>query len=167
MDFDTVAKAGSRLGTGGIVVFDEQTCMVGATLNMIRFYARESCGWCTPCREGLPFVVDVLERIETGQGELASFGRFYPLKGQRFFAIWSLISSSKYCKSPVTGPIAPGARGQKEKLKYFTCSRRIADISRFSLTGFDPFQDILPQMGALPGRECTSRKIRGHRNGSG
>jgi NADH-quinone oxidoreductase subunit F len=69
MDFDTVAKAGSRLGTGGIVVFDERTCMVGATLNLIKFYARESCGWCTPCREGLPFVVDVLTRLETGRGE--------------------------------------------------------------------------------------------------
>ena len=71
MDFDTVAKAGSRLGTGGIVVLDEATCMVAATLNMIRFYARESCGWCTPCREGLPFVRSVLERIEAGAGELA------------------------------------------------------------------------------------------------
>ncbi len=68
MDFDSVAKAGSRLGTGGIVVFDSTTCMVDATLNLIRFYARESCGWCTPCREGLPFVVNVLETIEAGQG---------------------------------------------------------------------------------------------------
>ena len=68
MDFDPVAKAGSRLGTGGIVVFDQDTCMVAATLNLVRFYARESCGWCTPCREGLPFVVDLLERIEAGQG---------------------------------------------------------------------------------------------------
>jgi NADH-quinone oxidoreductase subunit F len=70
MDFDPVAKAGSRLGTGGIVVFNEDTCMVAATLNMIRFYARESCGWCTPCREGLPYVREVLTRIETGQGEV-------------------------------------------------------------------------------------------------
>jgi NADH-quinone oxidoreductase subunit F len=68
LDFDSVAKAGSRLGTGGIVVFDENTCMVAATLNMIRFYARESCGWCTPCREGLPFVQEVLTRIEAGGG---------------------------------------------------------------------------------------------------
>ncbi|MBC7962839.1 MAG: SLBB domain-containing protein, partial [Steroidobacteraceae bacterium] len=69
MDFDPVAKAGSRLGTGGIVVFDQNTCMVAVTLNLISFYARESCGWCTPCREGLPFVRHILERIESGRGE--------------------------------------------------------------------------------------------------
>ncbi|MDD2541587.1 MAG: NADH-ubiquinone oxidoreductase-F iron-sulfur binding region domain-containing protein, partial [Desulfuromonadaceae bacterium] len=70
MDFDPVAKAGSRLGTGGIVVFDQTTCMVAVTLNLIRFFARESCGWCTPCREGLPFVRHTLERIESGRGEV-------------------------------------------------------------------------------------------------
>ncbi len=69
MDFDPVAKAGSRLGTGGIVVFDQHTCMVAVTLNLIRFFARESCGWCTPCREGLPFVRHTLERIESGRGD--------------------------------------------------------------------------------------------------
>lgn len=68
LDFDTVAAAGSRLGTGGIVVFDQNTCMVAATLNLVRFYARESCGWCTPCREGLPYVVHLLEKIESGDG---------------------------------------------------------------------------------------------------
>ena len=74
MDFDPVAKAGSRLGTGGIVVFDQHTCMVAATLNLVRFYARESCGWCTPCREGLPFVAQVLEQIEAGQGSMEHIG---------------------------------------------------------------------------------------------
>ncbi|BCS52974.1 NADH-quinone oxidoreductase subunit NuoF [Geobacter sp. SVR] len=68
LDFDPVAKAGSRLGTGGIVVFDHTTCMVAATLNLTRFFARESCGWCTPCREGLPFVVHILDKIEQGHG---------------------------------------------------------------------------------------------------
>ena len=71
MDFDPVAKAGSRLGTGGIIVFDQNTCMVAATLNLIRFFARESCGWCTPCREGLPFVRRTLERLEEGTGSMA------------------------------------------------------------------------------------------------
>ncbi|KAF0221429.1 MAG: NADH-quinone oxidoreductase subunit [Geobacteraceae bacterium] len=69
MDFDAVAKAGSRLGTGGIVVFPENTCMVAATLNLTTFFARESCGWCTPCREGLPYVREILTRIEAGGGE--------------------------------------------------------------------------------------------------
>jgi NADH-quinone oxidoreductase subunit F len=71
MDFDPVAKAGSRLGTGGVVVFDQQTCMVAATLNLIRFFARESCGWCTPCREGLPYVEEILTGLEEGRGEMA------------------------------------------------------------------------------------------------
>ena len=74
MDFDTVAKVGSRLGSGGIIVFAEGTCLVAATLNLITFFARESCGWCTPCREGLPFVKEILERIEAGGGEERDFG---------------------------------------------------------------------------------------------
>jgi NADH-quinone oxidoreductase subunit F len=69
MDFDTVAKAGSRLGSAGVIVFDESHCLVEATLNLITFFARESCGWCTPCRDGLPFVKEILQRIEAGGGE--------------------------------------------------------------------------------------------------
>jgi len=69
MDFETLKKEGNRLGTGAIMVFDHKTCMVAATLNLIRFFARESCGWCTPCREGLPYIRDLLERIESGQGK--------------------------------------------------------------------------------------------------
>jgi NADH-quinone oxidoreductase subunit F len=69
MDFDSLKKAGNRLGTGAIMVFDEQVCLVAATLNLTTFFARESCGWCTPCREGFPYLRDLLERIENGQGE--------------------------------------------------------------------------------------------------
>ncbi len=68
LDFDTLAEAGSRLGTGCVTVFDETTCMVAATLNLNRFFARESCGWCTPCRDGLPFVNYLLAKIERGEG---------------------------------------------------------------------------------------------------
>ena len=70
MDFDSLQKigAGHRFGTGAVVVFDETTCLVAATLNLIRFFARESCGWCTPCREGLPYMEELLSRIERGEG---------------------------------------------------------------------------------------------------
>ncbi|MEW5744074.1 MAG: NADH-quinone oxidoreductase subunit NuoF [Nitrospirota bacterium] len=69
MDFDSVTEAGSRLGTGTMTVIDDKTCPVGALLNLEQFFAQESCGWCTPCREGLPWVVKTLRAIENGQGE--------------------------------------------------------------------------------------------------
>ncbi len=70
MDFDTLAAVGSRFGTAGVTAFDTDTCMVAATLNLIRFFARESCGWCTPCRDGLSYVQWLLEEIEAGRGNM-------------------------------------------------------------------------------------------------
>ncbi len=69
MDTGSVAKAGSRLGTGTMIVMDDRTCPVGFMHNLEKFFARESCGWCTPCREGLPFVQKTLEAIERGEGQ--------------------------------------------------------------------------------------------------
>jgi NADH-quinone oxidoreductase subunit F len=68
MDFDSVTKAGSRLGTGTITVLDDKTCPVGFVHTIEVFFARESCGWCTPCREGLPWIEKILRAIENGQG---------------------------------------------------------------------------------------------------
>jgi NADH-quinone oxidoreductase subunit F len=69
MDYPAVQKAGSRLGTGTMIVLDDQTCPVGMVHNLEQFFARESCGWCTPCRDGLPWVARILEAIEEGQGQ--------------------------------------------------------------------------------------------------
>lgn len=69
MDFDSMQAAGSRLGTGTMVILDDLTCPVGMVLNLMRFFAQESCGWCTPCREGLPWLARILEAIENGRGE--------------------------------------------------------------------------------------------------
>ena len=69
MDYDSVQKAGSRLGTGTMIVLDDRTCPVGMVHNLERFFARESCGWCTPCREGLPWVAQMLQAIEEGAGQ--------------------------------------------------------------------------------------------------
>ncbi len=69
MDFESVQKAGSRLGTGTMIVMDDQTCPVGLVHNLERFFAQESCGWCTPCREGLPWTAKILHAIEGGAGQ--------------------------------------------------------------------------------------------------
>jgi NADH-quinone oxidoreductase subunit F len=68
MEYDAIAKAGSRMGTGVMIALDDQHCPVGMILNLLQFFAQESCGWCTPCRDGLPWAVEILTRIENGQG---------------------------------------------------------------------------------------------------
>lgn len=69
MDFDSLRKIGHRLGTGSVIVFDQKICLVAATLNLTEFFARESCGWCTPCWGGFQYLRDLLFRIENGQGD--------------------------------------------------------------------------------------------------
>jgi hypothetical protein len=69
MDFDQVGKAGSMLGSGGVVVIDDQTCIVEFALRTISFYQHESCGWCIPCREGTDWLKKSLKRFHAGFGE--------------------------------------------------------------------------------------------------
>ncbi len=71
MDFDSVAKAGSMLGSGGVVVLDEDTCMVDFARRIMKFYAHESCGWCIPCREGTSWIKKILDRFHDGGGRAA------------------------------------------------------------------------------------------------
>ncbi|NGM87347.1 NADH-quinone oxidoreductase subunit NuoF [Parapusillimonas sp. SGNA-6] len=68
MDYDAIAKAGSMLGSGAVIVMDETRCMVKSLLRLSYFYYEESCGQCTPCREGTGWLYRMLERIENGQG---------------------------------------------------------------------------------------------------
>jgi NADH-quinone oxidoreductase subunit F len=70
MDFESLQQAGSLLGSAGVIVMDETTCMVAAALNLLHFYWHESCGKCTPCREGTGWFVKILHRIEDGHGRL-------------------------------------------------------------------------------------------------
>ncbi len=71
MDFDSLAKAGSMLGSGGMVVMDEDTCMVDMARRVMHFYAHESCGWCIPCREGTSWLMKMLDRFHAGYGTAA------------------------------------------------------------------------------------------------
>ncbi len=92
MDFGNVTKAGSRLGTGTLIILDDKTCPVGFVHNLQQFFAQESCGWCTPCREGLPWVEKILFALEEGKGRdedinLLSFHTKYLGPGNTFCAL--------------------------------------------------------------------------------
>lgn len=92
MDYEGVAGAGSRLGTGTLIVLDDKTCPVGMILNLERFFAQESCGYCTPCREGLPWTAKLLNKLELGRGtkkdlEVLSFQTEYNAPGNTFCAL--------------------------------------------------------------------------------
>jgi len=107
MDFDSVQRAGSRLGTGTMILLDDKTCPVAMCHNLEHFFAQESCGWCTPCREGLPWIERILDAIEQGQGEPED-----------------LDTLARLCKSLGPGntfcALAPGAvEPLQSALKYF------------------------------------------------
>ena len=92
MDFASVMEAGSRLGTGTMIILDDQTCPVGLCHNLEHFFAQESCGWCTPCREGLPWTEKILLAMEEGAGkpedlELLNFHTRFLAPGNTFCAL--------------------------------------------------------------------------------
>ena len=82
MDYDAIGKAGSGLGSGAVIVMDDTTCMVGACTRIARFYHMESCGQCTPCREGTGWMHRVLQRILDGKGTREDLGLLKSAAGQ-------------------------------------------------------------------------------------
>jgi NADH-quinone oxidoreductase subunit F len=107
MDFNEVARAGSRLGTGTMIVLDDRTCPVGMVLNLTHFFAQESCGWCTPCWSGLSWAEQILAAIENGAGQLEDL--------QRLEHICRMVApGNTFCA------LAPGAAEPLQSaLKYF------------------------------------------------
>jgi NADH-quinone oxidoreductase subunit F len=107
MDFVEVQKAGSRLGTGTMIVLDDHTCPVGMTSNLIHFFAQESCGWCTPCWSGLNWAKQILAAMEAGRGKPGDLDK---LSFQTKF----LAPGNTFCA------LAPGAAEPLQSaLKYF------------------------------------------------
>jgi len=117
MDFTEMPKTGSRLGTGTMIVLDDHTCPVGMTWNMIKFFARESCGYCTPCWSGLGWAERILRSIEDGNGKPGDLDR---LASQA--KMWG--PGNTFCA------LAPGAADPLETaMKYFRADfeRHIAE----------------------------------------
>jgi len=96
LDFASLEQVGSRLGTGTLVLLDDHTCPVGMVLNLLQFFAQESCGWCTPCREGLQWAAALLQGIEEGNGRLDDL----ELLAEQ---VWLMGSDKTFCD------LAPGA----------------------------------------------------------
>ena len=107
MDFSSIQKVGSRMGTGTMIVLDDHTCPVGMVYNLEKFFSHESCGWCTPCRDGLPWVARVLLAIENGEGEKGDIEMLQEHS-------WKLGPGNTFCA------LAPGAvEPLQSALKYF------------------------------------------------
>ena len=81
MEFDALKAAGTMAGSGGVIVFDDSTCMVRALARISKFYAEESCGQCTPCREGTSWMEGIVEKIEHGHGTLADIAKLDQVAG--------------------------------------------------------------------------------------
>jgi NADH-quinone oxidoreductase subunit F len=121
MDFDSIAKAGSRMGTGQMIVLDDKTSVIGIVRNLEHFFAQESCGFCTPCRDGLPWIEKLLLALEEGRGrpgDLELLAKQCRLLGPgRTFcahapgAVEPLQSALKYFRADFEAAIAKGTSG--------------------------------------------------------
>ncbi len=126
MDYETIGKAGSRMGTGTMIILDDRTCPVGFVKNLIEFFAQESCGFCTPCRDGLPWNAQVLDDIEHGRGQLEDMDTL-----EQHVSYIGAIGNT-HCA------LAPGAMEPLQSaLKYFR-----DDFLRHIEEGACPYQEV-------------------------
>lgn len=133
MDYDEIGKIHSRMGTGTITVLDDKFCPIKMVLNLVKFFAQESCGWCTPCRDGLPWAVSLLEKIERGEGKTSDIEQLIDIT--RFAA-----PGNTFCA------LAPGAvEPLQSALKYF-----LVDFEQHISQGCCPYEQS-PQGGISHG----------------
>jgi NADH-quinone oxidoreductase subunit F len=116
MDYESVAAAGSMLGTASVIVMDDQTNMVKQVRRMVDFYAHESCGQCTPCREGTAWLGRILRRIENGYGRMEDLDQLLELGANMTGTTICVLSDS--AAAPVASSIA------KFKDEYLALIRR-------------------------------------------
>ncbi len=112
LDFEAIAAAGSMLGSGGVVVIHEDTCIVGAALRMTEFYRDESCGKCTPCREGTYWMTEIYERLEHGHGKESDI--------DLLLDICDNISGKSFCPlgDAATSPVTSSIHLFREEYEY-------------------------------------------------
>jgi NADH-quinone oxidoreductase subunit F len=134
LDYESVAKAGSMLGTRSVQLFDETTCVVRVVLRWIEFYRHESCGKCTPCREGSFWVVQIMQRLERGEGTEAEL--------EKLLDICSNITGRAFCAlgDSIEAPV-------KSSIKYFR--DEYLEHQRLGGCPFDPAASTLFAMESV------------------
>jgi NADH-quinone oxidoreductase subunit F len=118
MDFDSLAARGTLLGSAGVMVLDETVWMVRIALRTARFYAEESCGQCTQCREGTWWMEQVLERIEHGQGTMRDLDVITDMCGNMKGVTICVLSDA--CAMPVEALVAK----YREEFEYHIREKR-------------------------------------------
>lgn len=118
MDFDSLQKAGSGLGSGAVIIMDETTCMVDALYRLSEFYMDESCGQCTPCREGTGWLVRLLHKIKSGHGE--------PGDVDRLVNVANGIEGRTICAlgEAAAWPVQSFVRNFREEFEYFVKNKK-------------------------------------------
>lgn len=118
MDYDSIQKAGSGLGSGAVIVMDETTCMVDALYRISEFYMDESCGQCTPCREGTGWMVRLLHRIKDGHGE--------PSDVEKLVNVANKIDGRTICAlgEAAAWPVQSFVKHFKHEFEYFVKHKR-------------------------------------------
>jgi NADH-quinone oxidoreductase subunit F len=118
MDYDSIAKAGSMLGSGAVIVMDETTCMVKAAERLAYFYFEESCGQCTPCREGTGWLYRIIHRIEHGEGRQDDMDLLLNLADQ--------IQGKTICAlgDAAAMPVRAFVKNYREEFEYHVANKR-------------------------------------------
>ncbi|HEX2266828.1 MAG TPA: NADH-ubiquinone oxidoreductase-F iron-sulfur binding region domain-containing protein, partial [Actinomycetota bacterium] len=128
LDFDSIQAAGSLLGTGAMIVLDERDCIVDATLRFTQFYAHESCGKCTPCREGTWWLARVLRRMEHGDGQSDDIDLIKEVAGNMLFKSFCALADGAV--SPLDSSIKYFRDEYEEHVRLGRCPLKMEDRPR-------------------------------------
>jgi NADH-quinone oxidoreductase subunit F len=132
MDFESVMAAGSLLGTGAMIVLDDRDCIVDATLRFTQFYAHESCGKCTPCREGTWWMSRVLKRMERGLGRVEDIDLMKDVAGNMLFKSFCALADGAV--SPIDSSIKFFREEYEEHVRLGRCPLRETPEAAASVT---------------------------------
>jgi NADH-quinone oxidoreductase subunit F len=154
LDFDTLDKYGSMMGSGGIIVMDDMTCMVEVARYYTNFLAEESCGKCTPCREGLSRMLEILGDLTAGKGRAGDIERLEEIAETMKAA--SLCGLGKSAANPVLSTIKYFRSEYETHIKDKTCPAGICP----ALTSFVILKDKCKSCG-LCKKSCPVEAISG------